>query len=303
MRIVVTGVNGQIGGALLPALRGHGTIIAVDRGALDLTQTEAIGEALQRLAPDIIVNPAAYTAVDKAERERELAMLVNAKAPGAMARWAKGRGVPLIHFSTDYVFDGSGDKPWREDDLARPLSAYGESKLAGENAIRAAGGCFLIVRTSWIYAAQGENFLRTIVGRARERKELRVVADQFGAPTSAAMIAGAIAHIMSGGFAKFCARCARADGLVHLAASGETSWHGFAGEIIEGLRARGRRLAVERVVPIRTDEYPTGARRPHNSRLALARLQAVFGVTPPDWRSALARELDAITPELPARES
>ena len=193
MRILVTGVTGQVGRAVLARLRDEATIVAADRATLDLGKPQAIAAALDRLAPDIIVNPAAYTAVDKAEEEAELAMRVNGEAPGAIARWAAAHAVPFIHFSTDYVFDGSGERAWRETDAAHPLSVYGASKLAGENKIRAVGGCFLIVRSSWVYAAHGANFLRTIVRLARERKELRIVADQIGAPTSAALIADALA--------------------------------------------------------------------------------------------------------------
>ena len=294
MRIVITGVTGQVGRALVAALQGRATLIAADRAALDLAQPQAIAAALDRMAPDLLINPAAYTAVDKAEDEPVLALRVNGQAPGAMARWAAARSVPLIHFSSDYVFDGSGARPWREDDPARPLSAYGASKLAGENAIRAAGGCFLILRTSWVYAAQGSNFLRTIVRLARERNELRIVADQIGAPTSAALIAGAVADILAAEPATLRQRCAQAEGLVHLAAGGETSWHGFASAIVEGLKLRGLPLAAETVVPIGTDEYPRRARRPHNSRLDLTRLQKVFGLTPPPWQAALAVELDEI---------
>jgi dTDP-4-dehydrorhamnose reductase len=235
MRVLVTGVTGQVGGALVARLRDEATIIAADRAALDLAAPHAIPAALDRMAPDIIINPAAYTAVDAAEDERELAMRVNGKAPGAIARWAAARAVPFIHFSTDYVFDGSGTKPWREDDPARPLSAYGASKLAGENEIRAAGGCFLVIRTSWIYAAHGDNFLRTIMRLAQERQELRVVADQIGAPTSAPLIADAVADILSVGVENLRRRFAQVGGLVHLAARGETSRYGFAGAIVGGV--------------------------------------------------------------------
>ena len=214
-------------------------------------------------------------------------MRVNGEAPGVIARWAAARGLPLIHFSTDYVFDGSGDRAWREDDAPHPLSAYGASKLAGENEIRAAGGAFLIVRTSWVYAATGKNFLRTISGLARERKELRIVADQIGAPTSAALIADIVTGMLAGGSDALRERCKRSGGVVHVAASGEASWHGFACAIVEGLKARGVKLAVEQVVPISTDQYPTKARRPRNSRLDLTRLQSVFGITPPHWQDAL----------------
>ena len=258
---------------------------------------QAIPSALDRLVPDIIVNPAAYTAVDKAEDEPELAMRVNAQAPGIIARWAAARHVPLIHFSTDYVFDGSGERAWREDDSPHPLSAYGASKLAGENEVRAAGGTCLIVRTSWVYAAAGKNFLRTIARLARERAELRIVADQTGGPTSAALIADTIARILSDGIESLRARCLQSGGIVHVAAAGETSWHGFACAIVEGLRERGVKLAVERVAPISTDQYPTKARRPLNSRLDLTRLQSVFGITPPHWREALSLELDRLAAE------
>ncbi|MGH7874842.1 MAG: dTDP-4-dehydrorhamnose reductase, partial [Candidatus Binatia bacterium] len=218
-------------------------------------------------------------------------------APGIIARWAAPRAVPLIHFSTDYVFDGLGTKPWREEDEPRPLSVYGASKLAGENAIRAAGGCFLIVRTSWVYAANGKNFLRTIARLAQERRELRIVADQVGAPTSAALIAAAVATLVGGGLGNLRKDCMRANGLIHFAASGETSWHGFASAIVDGLRSRGLRLAVEDVVPIPSGEYPTRAKRPHNSRLDVARLQRIFSLNPPHWRTALSAELDHLALE------
>jgi len=297
MRIVVTGVTGQIGGALLGALRQHGEIVAADRTILELARPAEIAQRLDRLTPDLIVNPAAYTAVDEAEDERDLAMCINGEAPGAMARWAAARAVPFIHFSTDYVFDGSGQRPWREDDPPRPLSAYGASKLAGENEIRAAGGCFLIVRTSWVYAASGNNFLCTIARLARERKELRVVSDQFGAPTSAAQIAGIVADIIGKNPGRLDQLFNRAGGLVHLAASGETSWHGFAKAIVDGLTMRGRRLTVENIVAIDTEARQARARRPLNSRLDTTRLREVFGAKPESWQFALATELDRFIQE------
>jgi dTDP-4-dehydrorhamnose reductase len=293
MRILVTGVSGQVGGALNARLQPFGTVLAADRAMLDLSRPDAIAAVLDRLAPAIIVNAAAYTEVDKAEDEPALAMVVNAAAPGAIARWAAPRAVPLIHFSTDYVFDGGGDRPWREDDAPQPLSAYGASKRAGENEIGAAGGCHLILRTSWVYGPHGKNFPRAIAELARERKELRIVADQIGAPTSAALLADAVAGIIADGLADLRGRCAQA-GLVHLAASGETSRHAFAEAIVDGLRARGCALAVERLIPIRSDEYPTRAKRPLNSRLDLGRWRRVFKQTPPSWRAALAPVLDEI---------
>ena len=215
-----------------------------------------------------------------------------------MARWAAGRGVPLVHLSSDYVFDGSGEKPWREDDETRPLSVYGETKLAGEKAVRSASGPHLVVRTSWVYATAGKNFLRTIARLAGESRELRIVADQVGAPTSAALIADALARMVEGDPKAIADRFAAAQGLVHLAASGATSWYGFAVIIAQGLRARGVRLEAERVIPIRTEDYPTRATRPRNSRLELTRLARVFGIRPPDWEAALAPELDRLASEL-----
>ena len=185
MRIVVTGVTGQVGRALVTPLAQLGTVVPADRSVLNLAEPATLAGALDHLAPDLIVNPAAYTAVDRAEDERDLAFTINGEAPGVIAEWAARREVPLVHFSTDYVFNGQGETPWREDSPTGPLSAYGESKLAGEEAIRAANGAYLIVRTSWVYAAQGANFLRTIARLARERTELKIVADQIGAPTSA----------------------------------------------------------------------------------------------------------------------
>jgi dTDP-4-dehydrorhamnose reductase len=300
MRILLTGVTGQVGAALRTPLERAGVLVAADRNRLDLARPELVAFALDDIAPDLIVNPAAYTAVDRAEDERELAFRVNAEAPGAMARWAAARGVPLVHFSTDYVFDGGGTRPWREEDATGPLSVYGASKLAGEEAIRAAGGPHLIVRTSWVYAATGANFLRTIARLARERDELGIVADQVGAPTSARLIADVVATIVGDPGQPLPERFRAAGGLVNVAAAGETSWHGFAAAIVEGLDARHVALRVKAVRPIRTQDYPTKARRPANSRFDLARLRQVFGVEPPDWRDALAHELDVLGSTLAA---
>jgi dTDP-4-dehydrorhamnose reductase len=298
MRIVVTGATGQVGGALLSALRPGHSVVAIGRDKLDLARPDQIASALDRIAPDLIINPAAYTAVDRAEDERAIAFRVNAEAPGVIARWAAGRGVPFIHFSTDYIFDGSGSRPWREGDPANPLSAYGASKLAGDEAVRAAAGPHLIVRTSWVYAASGTNFLRTIVRLAKQRRELRIVADQVGAPTSAALIADAIASMVGADGSLLADRFAASDGVVNLAASGETSWYGFAAAIVDGLKARDVALAVENIVPIATTEYPTKAKRPANSRLDLTRLCRVFGIDPPQWGQALGVELDRLAREL-----
>ena len=297
MPILVTGVTGQVGGALLKVLGPAGSIVAAGRDQLDLAQPNRIASVLSRIGPDLIINAAAFTAVDRAEDETEMAFRVNAEAPGAIAQWAALRNVPVIHFSTDYVFDGAGTRPWREDDPANPLSIYGASKLAGEKAVRSAGGPHLIVRTSWVYASMGTNFLRTIARLAQERKELRVVADQFGAPTSARLIADAIASIVGRNRVLLANRFAEARGVVNLAASGEITWYGFAVAIVDGLRARGVALAVESIVPIATKDYSTKARRPANSRLDLTRLRQVFGIDTPKWDQALAVELDHLANE------
>jgi dTDP-4-dehydrorhamnose reductase len=295
---MVTGVTGQVGGALIKVLGPAGSIIAAGRDVLDLAHPDLIAAVLDRIAPDLIINPAAYTAVDRAEDERELAFRVNAEAPAAIARWAAGRCIPIIHFSTDYVFDGSGARPWREDDPTNPLSTYGTSKLAGENAVRSAGGPHLIVRTSWVYAASGTNFLRSIVRVAREREELRIVGDQIGAPTSARLIADTLAGIVGTSRASLTGRCAACNGVINVAASGETSWYGFAVAIVEGLKARGVALSVVKIVPVATAEYPTKARRPGNSRFDLTRLNELFRIAPPDWRAPLDVELDQLAAEL-----
>jgi dTDP-4-dehydrorhamnose reductase len=296
VRTLLTGVTGQVGAALLRRL-GPDTVIAADRGLIDLAFPDRIAPALDRLRPELIVNPAAYTAVDSAEDERDLAFTVNAEAPGAMARWAAAHNVPFIHFSTDYVFDGSGDSPHAENAECRPLSVYGASKLAGERAVQTAGGVHLVVRTSWVYAASGTNFLRTIARLARERDELRIVADQVGAPTSAACIADGVAHIVSQQDT-LPARFAAAEGVVHLAAKGQASWFEFASAIIAGLGHRNVALALKNLTPIRSSEYPTKAARPLNSRLNLTRLQTVFGFRPPAWTTCLEAELDTLAREM-----
>ena len=294
MRILVTGANGQVGSALLSSLGALGSVVPVTRADLDLSFAASIEPTLNRLNPDLLINPAAYTAVDRAEDEPDLAHLINAEAPRVMARWAAARGVPFVHFSTDYVFDGSGERPWCERDSARPLSVYGASKFAGEEFVRAANGPHLIVRTSWVYAAEGRNFLHTIARLAAERDELRIVSDQIGAPTSARTIADSIAQMLAAGYSDLASSFAGADRLVHLAAAGETSWHGFATAIVDGLRARGARLKVRAIVPIATQDYPTKATRPRNSRLSLERLQRSFGINTPDWNEALDAELDQL---------
>jgi dTDP-4-dehydrorhamnose reductase len=294
MRILLTGPTGQVGSVLLSSLNSLGRVIPMARSELDLAACEAIESTLDLVKPDLIVNPAAYTAVDQAEDEPDIAHRVNAEAPGIIARWASPRRVPFVHFSTDYVFDGSRERPWREEDRPRPLSIYGATKLAGEQLIRSARGSHLIIRTSWVYAAQGRNFLSTIVRLAKERQELNIVSDQVGAPTSARVVADTAAQVLAVSSPDLASSFAAAHGLLHLTASGKTSWHGFATAITRGLKERGVQLKVRAVHPISTRDYPTKARRPLNSRLALDKLERQFGIVTPPWEEALEPELDKL---------
>ena len=282
MNILVTGRNGQVGWELVRALLPLGRVHACAHAELDLADAAAVRRKLDEARPDVIVNAAAYTAVDKAESEPEQANAVNAAAPALLAQEAARRGALLIHYSTDYVYDGAKAAPYVETDPTNPLGAYGRSKLAGEAGIRAAGADHLIFRTSWVYAARGANFLRTILRLAAEREELRIVADQIGAPTWARLIAEATAHALrqamqerSGGTFD--------SGVFHLAAAGETSWHGFASAIVAGRSG----LRVKAVMPITTADYPLPAPRPANSRLDTGAFRARFGLVLPDWRDCL----------------
>ena len=294
MKILLLGKNGQVGWELQRALAPVGTVVALDRGGADglhgdLEDLDGIDRTVRSLAPDVIVNAAAYTAVDKAETDVERAQRINAEAPGVLARAAATVGALLVHYSTDYVFDGSGDTPWRENAPTAPLSVYGRSKLAGEEAIRAAGCRHLILRTSWVYAVRGGNFARTMLRLAAERERLTVIADQHGAPTGAELIADVSAHAL---------RAEHADrslgGTYHLAASGETSWHGYASFVIEQARKLGATLKAGEIAPIGTRDYPTAAARPLNSRLDTSRLRERFGLALPDWRDGVARMLREI---------
>lgn len=277
--ILVTGTSGQVGHALLKTLG----LPAQQR--VDFNDLSALARLVRELRPSIIVNPAAHTAVDKAESEEALAFKVNAEAPGVLAEEAKRLGSLLIHYSTDYVFDGSGAGPRKEDAKTGPLGVYGRSKLAGEDAIRAVGGDHVILRTSWVFSDHGNNFVKTMLRLGSEREELRIVGDQIGAPTSAAFLADMTAKII----AKV-GRSSAADvsGLYHLACSGETSWHGFAEEIFRQARAAGMKLKVNRVESIPTEAYPTPARRPKNSRLDCSKFARTFDTELMTWQQALA---------------
>ncbi len=287
MNILLTGVKGQVGWELQRSLASLGEVVAVDREDMDLADAAAIRTKVQEIAPRVIVNPAAYTAVDRAESEPERARLINAVAPGILAEAALRCGAILVHYSTDYVFDGSKDTAYLEDDAPHPLNVYGATKLAGEAAIRAAGVRHLILRTSWVYGLRGGNFLLTMQRLMRERTELKIVDDQIGAPTWSRLIAEATAQILAQ-----CLSPARgADrpepwGTYHLTCGGETSWYGFAAAIAE-LGGYTTRLT-----PIPSSDYPTPARRPTNSRLDNAKLARVFGLRLPHWREALKLCLD-----------
>ena len=294
MKILLTGTAGQVGGALLPLLQSRADVVAPLREQFDLTRPAELAERLDEIKPDLIINPAAYTAVDRAEDERELAFRINAEAPKAIAQWAARHRVPLVHFSTDYVFDGSGDRPWRESSTPRPLSVYGESKLAGDRGIADAGAPHLIARTSWVYGATGANFLKTIVRLAGEREQLRIVADQIGAPTTANAISPAVVEMLPRSGDELGKMFEGRGGVVNVVCAGETSWHGFATAIVSGLQSRGIALAVKEIIPIKSDEFPVKAKRPSNSRLDLSRLRDRFDVAMPTWQQALDRELDII---------
>ena len=278
MKILLTGPTGQVGWELERALLHLGEVVALDRNQLDLANPDDITRHCSQILPRIIVNAAAYTAVDKAEAQKELAFRINATAPGILAEQAKKIGALLVHFSTDYVFDGNLDRPYREDDPTAPLNVYGASKLAGERALEASGASFLVLRTSWVYASRGANFLRTILRLAAERDVLRVVSDQIGAPTAARLVAEVTAHAIPAALRE------GVRGTFHLSCRGATSWHGFACHIVHEARARGGNLRVGAIEPIPSSEYRTAAARPKNSRLDCGKLEATFGVCMPDWK-------------------
>ena len=289
MNILLTGKNGQVGWELQRTLLPLGRVHAFDHAGLDLADAAAVRRRLDEVRPDAIVNAAAYTAVDKAESEPELAHAINAAAPALLAQEAARRGALLVHYSTDYVYDGAKAAPYVETDPTVPLGAYGRSKLEGEAGIRAAACDHLVFRTSWVYAARGANFLRTMLRLAAEREELRVVSDQVGAPTWSRLIAEATAHAMKQAMQERRSGAFRS-GTYHLTAAGETSWHGFASAIVAG---RGG-LRVKQVTPIATADYPTPAKRPANSRLATDAFRARFGLALPDWRDCLSLCLEEI---------
>lgn len=294
--ILLTGANGQVGFELQRSLAPLGCVVALSRAEMDLASGASILAALNEHRPKIIVNPAAYTAVDSAESDKERAMAVNAAAPGIMARWAADNGAWFVHYSTDYVFDGAKADPYMESDAINPQSVYGESKWLGEEAVRVVGASHVILRTSWVYGHHGSNFLKTILRLAQERSSLSVVADQIGAPTSAALIADITRMIVE----RIAGSEASDDlsGTYHLTAQGGTSWHGYAAHIVRtaSIGSFKLALALDALKPISTGEYPTPAKRPANSRLDCTRLMDRFGVALPAWQEGVEDVIGRLQP-------
>jgi dTDP-4-dehydrorhamnose reductase len=291
MKILLFGKNGQLGWELQRSLAPLGELIALDRkgaNALcgDLADLDGLRRTIRSLQPDVIVNAAAYTAVDKAESEVQQACLINALAPKLLAEEMHRLGGWLVHYSTDYVFDGSGQEPWQEEQPTDPLNVYGQTKLEGEQAIQHSGCQHLIFRTSWVYAARGNNFAKTMLRLAAEREQLKVIDDQTGAPTGAELIADITTHAL-----RIAHKQPEVSGLYHLAAAGEVSWHGYASFVIEQARQAGKKLAVQQIGAIPTTEYPTPARRPLNSRLDCQKLRNTFGLQLPEWQNGVMRML------------
>lgn len=281
--ILLTGINGQVGFELARGLQGLGNVVALDRSKLDLGDLDQVRRAVRETKPSLIVNPAAYTAVDKAESDIEAAMRANGDAPGVLAEEAKRLGAALIHYSTDYVFDGTKEGAYVEEDAVNPQNVYGKSKLAGEQAIAAAGCDHMIFRTSWVYGARGKNFLLTMLRLGAERDELSVVADQIGAPTWSNTIAALTSHIVAQGLRADPDWWTQKTGIYHLTAAGSTSWHGFAEAIFE----KSSLAKKPSVRPIPASAYPTPAKRPGNSRMSQRKLFDAFGIEAPDWSDAL----------------
>lgn len=294
-KILLFGKNGQLGWELQRSLSSLGELITLDSRSsdycADFSNLQGLAQTVRAIQPDVIVNAAAHTAVDKAESEPELARTINALAPGVLAEVAQEIGAYLVHYSTDYVFDGSGTAAWSESDTAAPLSVYGKTKLEGEQLIIAHCSRHLIFRTSWVYAARGNNFAKTILRLAQERERLTIIDDQIGAPTGADMLADVTAHAIRDVLIH-----SEHAGLYHLVASGHTSWHGYAQFIVEHVRQAGvpLKVAVDAIEPVPTSAFATAATRPHNSRLNTNKLQSTFGLVLPDWQRGVMRLLSEI---------
>ena len=297
MKILLLGKNGQLGWELQRALAPLGDVVACGREQADMENIDALRQLVRDVSPQIIVNAAAYTAVDKAESEVDRARRINAEAVGMLADECKCLNAWLVHYSTDYVFDGTKESFYTETDAPNPLSVYGRTKLLGEQAVQQSGCKHLIFRTSWVYAARGANFVKTMLRLAKERDELKVVCDQIGAPTSAELIADTTALCLFR-LQHDTLLASKANGLYHLVAAGETSWHGYAQHVIAAARQHNMELrsAIDKILPITTAEYPLPARRPANSRLSTLKLSHTFGIILPAWQSHLDRVITELTP-------
>ncbi|MCH2239349.1 MAG: dTDP-4-dehydrorhamnose reductase [Blastomonas sp.] len=294
LKILLTGRQGQVGFELRRALASLGTLVALDRTKCDLSDTQQVRTVIRECRPDVIVNPAAYTAVDLAETQRDLAYAINATAVGVLGEEAAALGALVVHYSTDYVFDGTSSAPYRESDLPNPQSLYGASKLAGEEALASTGCRHIILRTSWVVGAYGSNFAKTILRLAAERDRLNIVADQWGAPTSAALLADLTAHIVRQ--ASGPGNNTHLNGVYHASAGGRTNWHAYACHVINRARAAGGsiRVAADAIHPIPSSQYPTPAKRPANSCLVTTKLQATFDLHIPQWQDGVNHILDQI---------
>lgn len=296
IRVLVTGAGGQVGAETVRALAGRAEVVAHDRSTLDLSNPAAIVSRIREARPAVIVNAAAYTAVDKAESEPQLARAVNGMAPGIIAAEARALGALLIHFSTDYVFDGSKRVPYVEVDATAPLGVYGETKLEGERAVTRSGCDYVTLRTAWVYGPSGKNFMLTMLRLADKGTPLRVVSDQRGTPTTSAQIARAVMQLLGGEAidGPSLERVKASSGIYHATASGETTWHGFATAIFEERARRSKGFTPPQVIPITTAEYPTPAKRPAYSVLSNAKLHETFGIRLGDWREGLAEAISAL---------
>lgn len=313
-RILLLGPMGQVGWELRRSLQSLGEVIAVGRNAaveqpawvrqqkltIDLAKPDSIRKVVRVVQPHLIVNAAAYTAVDRAEEQTDLAMAINGIAPGVLAEEAQRLDCGLIHYSTDYIFDGSGERPWQEDDAPNPINAYGRTKLAGEEAIRAVDAAHIILRVCWVHGVHGANFVKTMLRLAAQRPELSIVNDQFGAPTSARVIADATANLLARMPCDITGELKERGGTFHWACQGETNWYDYALEIFRQARERGLSLLVKQVKPIPTSAYPVPAKRPLNSRMNCERLAERFHLTPPHWKVALGHVLEEFIRLVPA---
>lgn len=304
MKILLTGVTGQVGSQLEKILRKYGQVVATSTQGcrksipMDLASPDSIQQVVNKIRPQLIVNPAAYTAVDKAEEDTQVAEAINSAAPAILAEEAKNLGAGLIHFSTDYVYDGNGNMPFTEESPTAPVNSYGKTKLAGDEAIVKTNCPHWILRTSWVWGSHGNNFVKTMLKLGRSKEELNIINDQVGAPTSAATLAHIVDKMLEKAGPQFIDFMSDTSGIYHVVNSGETTWHGFAKEIFKQAHIKGFHLKVDKIGAITTDQYPTPAARPLNSRLSLSKLEETFQITPESWQEALATGMEPLLKSL-----